>query len=518
MKQLKLHMIILLAAIASIGIGCKKFLNVQSVSALSGNTFFKTTNDFEQYMSGIYNQFRQYTMDNCAFFIATGDFRCAPITTQSYASVYLTNLTRNDLIDVLNDYYYGTGQSSGSNYLSPITDWTAFFQIIASCNIMAQQVNQSGNILTTEQRNQYLGESVFMRNLCYFLMARIYGNIPYYTDAYHSAPLTREDMVSVLNRCLDDMGSVMPNMPWSYSDPSKVGVRATRGSALALMMNINMWCAGFDKTNDGKYWNATDSMGNILLTQNNGVYELLPFNQFHTVFEGGSKEGLFEIEQSLNKGELFSLFCTFADSFLHYPHKQNGSSTSYATFIADYLKQLYPQGVPDYRKPATLTADPQGSWFDQTDPSDPYTQEFLKYSNIYAAEGENVDPDDNQIVFRLPDAILLRAEACADLGKTDDAIKLLDMVRERAGAPDYVDGEKQSKDLSEAIYFERCKELMGEGYYFYDLVRTGKIMNPTYCNHPLTASEFASGAWTWPLSSNALNQNPGITLNTYWTQ
>lgn len=519
MKRSIKGIIILFIIIAAIGTGCKKFLNVQSVSALSGNAFFKTASDYEAYMSGIYNQFRSYTMYNTQFFPATGDFRCAPMTAQDYNRQYINYLSNNDLMSCINDYYWGSGKNGGEGdmYVG-LTDWASFFQIIASCNILIDASQSSGSILSEAQKSQYLGEATFMRNLCYFFMARLYGDIPYYTDAYHSAPLTRQDMVSVLHQCMTDMSSVMNDMPWTYSDPSKVGVRATRGSALALMMHMNMWCAGFDPANDQQYWQATDSLGNILLTQNGGVYQLLPFNQFHAVFEGGSSEGLFEIEQSLNKNELFQLFATFTDNVLHSPHKQNGSSTSYAIFAASYLKQLYPAGIHDDRKPQTLTADPQGSWFDQTDPTNNYTQEFLKYTNIYAAQGEDVNPDDNQIVFRLPDAILLRAEACADLGKNDDAIQLLDIIRERAGAPDYKDGETQSKNLSEAIYFERCKELMGEGWYFYDLVRTGKILDPNYCIHPMTRSAFDAGAWTWPLSQNVRTENPGITLNTYWAQ
>lgn len=512
MKRSITGIIIMFIVFAFVGTGCKKFLNVQSVSALSGNAFFKTPKDFEQYISGIYGQFRAYTMGddpntyNAQFFPATGDFRCAPYTGANNAERGYINLLATNNLLVLTTSYDAT---YWDHAYSKITDWGTFFQIIASCNIMADAVDKSGGILNETQKGQYKGEAVFMRNLCYFFMARLYGDIPYYTDAYHSDPLTRQNMISVLQKCVADMATAVNGLPWTYDDPSKRAVRAMKGSALDLMMNMDMWCAGFDAANQQTYWQQTDSLGNVLLTQNGGAYELYPMDQFHTVFEGGSKEGLFEIEQSINLGELFSLFSSYADNVLTSPYKYARSET-YARFNLNYLKLLYLNGsVPDLR---------WTTFFKQIDPSDPATLNYLKFTDIFRAAGEDYNPDDNQIIFRLPDAILLRAEACANLGKNDDAIQMLDMVRERAGAPDYKDGEVQTKNLPDAIYIERCKELMGEGYYFYDLVRTGKILDPNYCAYPLTRAAFNAGAWTWPLSENVRTQNPGVTLNAYWSQ
>ena len=37
-----------------------------------------------------------------------------------------------------------------------------------------------------------------------------------------------------------------------------------------------------------------------------------------------------------------------------------------------------------------------------------------------------------------------------------------------------------------------------------------------YCYHPITRSEFREGAWTWPISKTAQENNTLITLNNYW--
>lgn len=496
--------IIVISLSLFLGTGCNKFLNVDPISALSGNNFWKTDDDFDNYMAGIYNQFRTMTMMDydgyTQFFPAIGDFRCAPFSgVNSSNRNYINQLANNDLLGAINSTTNWVGT------YGKITDWTRFFQIISSCNILIDEIKKQESVLSDKQAALFNAEAVFMRNLCYFYMARIYGDIPYYTEPYKTEASTRENMVSVLGKCFSDMAAAVNDLPWTYDDPSKRGVRAMKGAGLDLMMNIEMWCAGFDEDNKVAYWQQTDSLGNVLLTKNGGAYELLPMDRFHEVFEGNSKEGLFEISQSLNKGEVFGLFSTFTDNMLHYPHKQNGSTQSYLMITQKYLDLLFPTGKPDLRW--TLLFSGENKNFDL---------EYLKFSNIYAEEGEDVNPDDNQIIFRLPDAILLRAEACANLGNNAEAIRLLDMVRERAGATRYVEGETQNQDLSDAIFYERWKELFGEGYYFFDMVRTKRILDSKVCPHPMSAEAFANGAWTWPINEKALEKNPGMRLNDYW--
>jgi len=115
------------------------------------------------------------------------------------------------------------------------------------------------------------------------------------------------------------------------------------------------------------------------------------------------------------------------------------------------------------------------------------------------------------------DAVLLQAEAVAELG-TDDAkaIALLNQIRDRAGAGLYPSTNNYGNDLKAAIYWERCKELMGEGHYYYDLVRTRKILDPDYCWFPMTYAAFLQNAWTWPINPSAMNGNPFMTVNEYW--
>ena len=65
------------------------------------------------------------------------------------------------------------------------------------------------------------------------------------------------------------------------------------------------------------------------------------------------------------------------------------------------------------------------------------------------------------------------AEALNENGKTDQAIPYINMIRKRAGLPEYISLTKDA--ARERIYDERRFELGMEGVRWFDLVRTGKV-------------------------------------------
>jgi hypothetical protein len=142
--------------------------------------------------------------------------------------------------------------------------------------------------------------------------------------------------------------------------------------------------------------------------------------------------------------------------------------------------------------------------------------QYLKFVNIYAiTDDEDYNPDGNVIIFRYADALLLLAEALAEVGgRDDDAMARLNEVRTRAFAAP-VSG-LTGEALKDAIFAERARELMGEGHYFFDLVRTGRIFSSKWTYRPFTQLQFDQGGWTWPLDASVQNQNPYIQLNLYW--
>jgi hypothetical protein len=139
---------------------------------------------------------------------------------------------------------------------------------------------------------------------------------------------------------------------------------------------------------------------------------------------------------------------------------------------------------------------------------------LLKYAkNSFIVGEEDANPDNTFMIFRYGGELLLAAEALANIDENAEAIKLVNMVRGRAGASPYT---SSNGDLKEFIFYERSRELIGEGHHYFDLVRTKRILNSQYSYNVLTPDKFSRGAWTWPINPGALNNNPFMKLNDYW--
>lgn len=480
----------------------KDFLNLTPIEDLSGNNYWKREQDVQQNINSIYSTFRVATMDQI-FFPATGDMRCAPINRTSATSGagrnYISYVQSNNLNAAINGDFDFFG-------FEKLTKWNTFYKMVQAANIAIFEIERMDPSVISEARKaSYTAEAVFMRNLAYFFMVRLYGDVPYYTEAYNSDPLPRTSMLTVLENCIADMKAHYQNLPWTYDDPSVIAVKAMRGSAIALMMHMNMWLAGFTENDALPYYRETADLGKEIMEQNGGAYELLPLSRTKEIFKGRTKEGLFEIVQNLNFGETFHLSAPFSDYVLRYPNKV--TTRSYLYYDTKFMEKLYPRGEADQRKTV---------WFDEHIYATDGMMQMLKFVNVFMEEGEDFNPDDNQVVFRYVDPILLRAEALAELGEDQQAREVINIVRARAGALPAVN--EAGEDLKDFIWWERTRELMGEGQWFYDLVRTKKVVNSDYTTSPMNVVSFNAKGWTWPIHPDALTNNPYMTLNTFWNQ
>ncbi|MCH5720668.1 RagB/SusD family nutrient uptake outer membrane protein [Niabella hibiscisoli] len=108
----------------------------------------------------------------------------------------------------------------------------------------------------------------------------------------------------------------------------------------------------------------------------------------------------------------------------------------------------------------------------------------------------------------------MQAEAYAELGNEGAAKTAVGVVRERAKAAPLT---QTGNELKEQIFLERSREFIGEGHYWFDCVRSRRIIDISYkyCYHS-TVEQFRAGAWTWPIDRSALINNPEMTLNNYW--
>ena len=203
--------------------GCKKFLDVKALDRLSGNAFFQNAQDVEDNVWDIYGLFRG-VVGSCPLYAVAGECRggmlaMSPQKNDGNDRTFVEYAAKNDLLPII---YTPGGKDFWNIFdLSNLADWKPFYRVIQACNILQYEVGHR-NIpdLTKDQVAAYQAEAIFMRCMTYFTMVRLWGDVAYYTDAYHEAPLPREKMVTVMNNCITDLSNVLDHLPWTFSDPA----------------------------------------------------------------------------------------------------------------------------------------------------------------------------------------------------------------------------------------------------------------------------------------------------------
>jgi starch-binding outer membrane protein, SusD/RagB family len=525
MKMKRIITIALLATTTFALISCKKFLNVTPIEAQSGNNFWKTQQDVEDFTNGIYARIRTKIGGRPEFFrrfdkmffpaleIRNNNVNIRNIDNRSDATPLFNALINNNMRVVQNT------PNKTANWTSPnyagltrdIMSWKEWYDVIAAANILYQEVdNVPADALAANVRARYKAEAVFLRNLSYMFICKLFGDAIYYTDAYHTASLPRTPQVQVMNRCIEDMMKHVADLPDVYADPSSKGFRPTKVAAIALLMHLNMWAAGFDTGDKTKYYNAVKQLGTEMASFPN--YRILNISDATNkeVFKGRSDANIFGILQDNTINEGFSMSANFSYFFARFPFngRQQNETQSYMFYDKAFIEKVFPPGIADVRI---------GTWFENYNAGNG-TFQLKKFANV-VSEGTGVEEfvrsDDSAIIFRVADCYLLVAEALAELADEGSARSYLNQVRSAAGAQ----AINSSGDvLKEDIYYERCRELIGEGHFFFDAVRTRRITNTKYVRNPMSVANLNSGAWTWPLTISATEQtaNPFLVGNNFW--
>jgi hypothetical protein len=506
MKMRSLKYLFPIAALVLSLSSCEKFLNVTPIDALSGNNFWKTKADAEGYANGIYMKLRNKIGREMLF--PTIDIRSnfvrIAVNLDNNGNAPINNLINHNLNPVV------SGTTTYDDRLKSVMTWKGWYDVIAASNILyAEVANIPSNQISETERKRYQAEATFTRNLSYMYICKLFGDAIYYTDAYHSEALARTPQLEVVKKCITDMLSVKDNLPVKYDDSSLMGIRPTRASAVALLMHLNMWAAAWENGDKTPYYKAVLDLSEELASYKD--YYLLPVSTENTkrIFKGRSPENLFSILQEYNYGETFESFANYSFFFSHYPYRGNSSKTeSYMTYEKEYIDKLFPVSATDLRR---IT------WFERIDANGGAFQ-FKKYMNTYSTgtgSAVTMNSDDCATVFRLADAFLLVAEAAAEMNDETKAKEYLNSVRLNAGAAAFVGA---GQDLKDEIFRERCRELIGEGQFYFDLVRTKRVISSDFSKTAMSVGNFNSGAWTFPLiiSSDERSANPNLNGNTFW--
>lgn len=453
---------------------CSNFLELEPDNQINQNNFYKTEEDFETSMVGIYATLRDlYARD--IFFITelTTDNTEISIPTSSLAEVEFDEMTITATNTIV--------QSA----------WNSALFTVARCNVLLNRIQDAS--INEEAKNRISAEARFMRALSYFFLVQAFGNAPV-TDAEFESPsqvfaadITLRPSEEVYQLIIDDLLTAESEI--SHTLNANKG-EASIGTIKTLLGKV--YLAHHD------YAEAATKLKEVI---DLGHYSLV--DDYKSLFQPGNEnlaESIFEFKftSGVNLGNTYSSLFTPAIIGL-LPDRQSGSGRINPTLS---IMQTYEPG--DVRKAASVGDSIL------SDVGMVYSRYGLKFVDM--TTNNPLDGSANFTVLRYADVLLMYAEALNELGSAD-ATAHLNMVRQRAKLPALqVSGQEA---LREAIAQERRVELLFEAQRWFDLKRTGKaqdVINAYYTQKGLRFS-VEDYELLMPIPRREIEINPNLQQN-----
>ncbi len=488
MMKIKRKLILFISIILT-QFSCSEWMDLKPPQGLIREEFWQTKEDVEAVVMAAYDSFRR--MDGKLFKL--GEIRA--------------DMVIGDNNQSLNEQRIMEGNIYPENWLCR---WIEFYEVINFCNEViknASGVQNIDNTFTDYQLQGYLAEAHFLRALTYFYLVRIYKDVPLVleptetddTELYF--PKTSGD--EILEKMVQDLEQYRPVITADgYTTLIENKGRATKGAFDALLADIALW--RFDYENVIKHVENIERSENYVLLQSARWFELF--------YPGNSAEGIFELQFNNNLNQTNSLY-----GLTHrFGYNYDPSQQAIELFSKEFARELY------------RGEDISIARFGEDD--------FIIWKYVgRAPDGETARPSSiqssaNFIVYRYADVLLMKAEALSQLGRFNEALTIINDIRERADVtPVSLPDSKTAYE--DAILKERALELAFEGKRWFDLLRMGrrdnysrksKLIDILVSNVPSTQKRILATkltnplGWYLPIHETEIERNKNLDQNPYY--
>ncbi|GGI23673.1 RagB/SusD family nutrient uptake outer membrane protein [Pedobacter mendelii] len=350
--------------------------------------------------------------------------------------------------------------------------WTGAYRNLAQINTCITGLEAS-NTLTPAVKAQLLGEAKFSRAYTNFYLVNLFGNVPLVTglDYKQNAIIAQSNSTDVHKAIIADLLDAQSQLSNTY--PTSGKVRPNKLAATALLARAYLY------VND--YANAEIQASAVI---SSGTYGPLP--TLTNTFLRGSIETIWQLLPLSN-------YSATQEGYIFLRQATTGGGYY---FTSDLLNSFE---TGDNRKTAWIgTATASGVTYNYP----------FKYKDVGQYLPATVT--ENYIMLRLSEQYLIRAEARAQQGNLTNALSDINVIRSRAGLPNFNTTDKVT--LLTAIANENRHEFFAEwGHRWLDLKRTGTV------NAVLSAKKptWKASAALFPIPQSeiivnkSLVQNPG---------
>ncbi|MDH8701283.1 hypothetical protein M2138_000624 [Dysgonomonadaceae bacterium PH5-43] len=531
---------------------CTDWLDIKPLNSMVMEDFWKTKDDVESVVMASYEAMT--TADLLSRLIVAGELRSDNVAKGSNVGT--------EIEDIFNVTMQET------NYYAK---WDSFYKVISYCNNViefAPGVQKLDPDYTDGLLKIHLAEAKTIRALMYFYLVRIYKNVPFidkpYVDDTQNTQIPQMDGDLLLRTYI--VPDLLESEGWALKSRGNIFLsnsarinnkgRITKNAVRALLADVYLWlneydeCSKacdrvlaeeltdeeFDQARIEKFTNLTGS--ELYLLSNKTGTTPIRSNTYPFIFGGNgeqfeennngveafgnSNESIFELQMRTTNGGRGVVYTFYGSS--------SGGQILYASSLNEW--NIFTSRGTDYRQKEFYYAPAAASNATAAEPA-----KILKYvgrrTGDSSVDMNSSSEEVNWIFYRLPDVILMKAEALVERNSEndlEDAFNLVFRVNDRSNPnSDLKYASFNSQDaMRKLVLLERQREFLFEGKRWFDLLRitrregSSQSVVTNYLSRNFTFGDVIESkltdlnAFYFPVHKDELTSNLALEQNPYY--
>ena len=483
---------------------CNKFLDVDNRSNLTPNNFYQTAAQAQSAVDGLY-----------------GNLRLVQNSTGYGEAIWVTLELWNQHATTLGQSFYNS-QTINQNLdpANPIFSnvWNSAYSGIGAANLAITRLPDID--IPEAKKKSLLGEAYFIRAYLYYLLVRLYSDVPLLTNPV-SGP--GPDLYPARSPAADVYKLIISDLQATEAAGLPVVDRSGRisqSAAKALLADVYLTTAGYPMQIKENYQKAADKAKELIDAGNYPLFK--NYISLHNNPDKNQGELILQAQYSniIASNNISPLIVPFFSGVTAYNDELG------ALIPTDQFYNTYEKG--DLRAQERQFYFTKFRGFDKTanvqkpDTVRFYQHALYKYLHLESALDKTYNCDENWTLLRMPEVMLIYAEAINEAGSADaTAYAQLNAIRARALLP-ALSGLSQEQ-FRQAVWKERYHELAYENKGYFDIQRTRKTYD-TKNNRLVDVVGFQSEVGTpfqqkyllWGLPSAEISNNNKLTQNPGW--
>jgi starch-binding outer membrane protein, SusD/RagB family len=389
-------------------------------------------------------------------------------------------------------------------------NWTNFYEVINYCNEViknAPLVQEIDNTFTDFQKQNVIAEAYFLRSLSYFYLVRVYHEVPLILEPsesddvdFYQPKSSEEEILNQITADLKENRAFAPSGSFITLEENKG--RASKAAFDALLADIALWRFEYEEV-----------LEHVQKIEELEELELMPTGKwFEMFYPGNSLESIFEFQFDGNRNQRNGMYGLTNRNSLRYAPSQKAEELFSLEFSTELIRgedaTIAKIGDDNFLIWKYIGQSPDG-------------QSYRAGADQYSC---------NWIVYRLAEVLLMKAEALSQLDRYNEALQIINEIRERANVP-IRSIAFNSVAFEDAILEERALEFAYEGKRWFDLLRMGrrnnyarksKLIEIIVANVPSTQKRVLAAkltnplGWYLPIYSTEIERNKNLVQNPYY--